>query len=351
MRFNDFKEENRDFKDREAQRKYIERLKADPVKWAEYQERRREQNRLYRERHKHDQEWHDRQNAASAKYYRKIADSKAFQEKQSKRNSQKWAQIVSDPSLHQRKLEQGRSDYAAHREERLAKQKIYNEAHKEEKAARDKAYREAHKEEIAAKKKAYYSTEHGQNLKKAEYRRHAADYIRRAKNQYNDADKREYIKERVKKRRDENYERVHARELEYSRSHAQENAARAKKWREENPQKVQVLRKFHEAVRRESGTLTKAEVDLIYAENEQRNGVLSCEYCGKTLDPSVKNTVHLDHFYPLNPRNPLVPKGTTSYVNSRLVCCECNKSKIDKDPYVWLRSEGYEDGGAYRGTT
>lgn len=253
-------DDERKAKAAEAQKRYIERLRLDPVKWEQYKAKRRKIRKDYRDRHKGEESFLERERMASQKYHEKNKDDGAYKAKLAEKTKRYTNRKKEDGSYSMLRRERNKRYYDAHRVQRLEKQKQYNDNHKEEKAARDA------------------------------------------------------------------------------------------KWRDANPERVKEYHALDAALRAQAGILSLEDVREIYTANYDRFGKLTCEYCHNEIDLTMKRAVHLDHFYPVKPRKDAVA-GKTEIANMRIVCSSCNHSKSNKDPYVWLRSEGYEDGGAYRGTT
>lgn len=110
------------------------------------------------------------------------------------------------------------------------------------------------------------------------------------------------------------------------------NVARAKRWRENNPERASIVRVANYNTRRAlkmgaEGTHTKDEIAALLARQKYK-----CAECGTSV--RKKEGRHVDHITPLS-------KGGTNWIsNLQILCPSCNLHKAAKDPIDFARSKG-----------
>ncbi|WP_162931685.1 HNH endonuclease signature motif containing protein [Mesorhizobium sp. DCY119] len=110
------------------------------------------------------------------------------------------------------------------------------------------------------------------------------------------------------------------------------NVARAKRWKEENPDRARELRLVYDRNRRAAkkgagGTHTEKDISVIIARQK-----FKCAECGTSI--RRKGFRHVDHIVPLS-------RGGTNWPwNLQILCPPCNLHKAAKDPIEFAQSKG-----------
>lgn len=176
---------------------------------------------------------------------------------------------------------------------------------------RHRKHREANPEKVAEQKREYYQGNR--------------DRIAEQKREYYEANR-----EKVAERNRKHYEANREKELEYQRKYREANrekiAERDRKWHKANPEK----RKAHHHNRKAKikGNGGKLSSDIVQKIMILQKGKCAC--CGASLE----NGYHLDHVMPL------ALGGTNTDDNVQLLTPKCNMSKGAKHPVDYMRSKG-----------
>lgn len=123
-----------------------------------------------------------------------------------------------------------------------------------------------------------------------------------------------------------NREQILERKRQYCKANSDVRANINRNWKDNNPEKVKVLKENYRA--RKKGNGGKLSTDIIQALLIQQNN--KCVCCGASLD----NGYHLDHIMPL------VLGGKNDDFNVQLLTPKCNMSKGSKHPDVWAGEKG-----------
>ena len=198
--------------------------------------------------------------------------------------------------------------YEEHREEAIANSRKRYEEHSKEVLAIGRKWREAHLDKVRAHNSKYYE----------EHREKAI------------ADARAYQKAHP--------EATAAYGRRHREAHPEAEAATSHRYREVHPEEARAsscrYREVHPEVYRRAGRKRRAILAGVAhesytdAEVYQRDKGI-CQICGESigLEPWV-----LDHFYPINPADPTIPRGPDIWDNVRLAHKRCNSKKGNKLP-------------------
>ena len=225
-----------------------------------------------------------------------------------------------------------------------------------------KKYRERHREEINARKRAEYERQKAQKEERTQkellkgdkvcsvcgkkkplseyYPRGNGGFYARCKQCEQKAQKAERdanpekVKAQKKKYNRERKQKIDDYNRLYAKTHSKENVERAKKWKEDNPEKSKELRRQAQQKRnaRKKGlpySLTIKEWEQCKAFFTDADG-LHCAYCGKVLKRATQ-----EHVIP-------VAKGG-AYTKGNIVpaCRSCNTSKSTKDVWEWFKEQNF----------
>lgn len=106
-------------------------------------------------------------------------------------------------------------------------------------------------------------------------------------------------------------------------------AARQRRYRTENPEKIRQLNRARVATKRAAGNVTRADIERLIALQKGR-----CAACKKVTVRHGKG-FHLDH------KTPLSRGGTNYFGNLQILCPACNLSKSDRDPHEFMVERGF----------
>lgn len=183
-----------------------------------------------------------------------------------------------DSAHSEERREYHRKRRAENPDEYRERNRAYADTHREQKAETGRSWYAANKERARATRKAWYEANREKmRLYNQEYRAKNAEAIRQQRNQHGTSDKvREY-------------------QRKYHRDHAEENRARAKAWRENNPERA---RENHvEAIQRRRARLAGATVEKVDRAAIIARDKSICGICRKYVVPEQMS---LDHIIPLS---------------------------------------------------
>lgn len=128
----------------------------------------------------------------------------------------------------------------------------------------------------------------------------------------------------------ENRERIRAEQAKRDRERSAENVARARAWKEANPERAREMSRLARCRRRAriKGAGGDHTMDDLAAILKAQKGC--CAYCRTKLSSKK----HVDHIIPL------ARGGSNSRANLQYLCQPCNQSKSAKDPIAFAQERG-----------